>query len=492
MPITLVASNVSSTDIDLSSLKEGTNLPLTFDVPATTVSGIQNYLYTLDLDDKTRHLLAFQVDTIQIGTIYYTVGHNAKRILSAGLSSYQESIEDYVVKKVDFDAKIFFDNLANALFDREDDKIMGARLVAGTDVCLTRTNKTKYKVSKQNFLPSLTREIVKPVETRLIVDYLLSKSEERRSEVLARTGTVRLTTAVPGKGRVRVTIGTQRGTHDITLRRIPEDVLPLTMFNLSYEVIEALKSREPGLYLIVGEPGSGKTALIASVLNKLLKDYCLNVESIEDPIEYTFKHQNSFVSQIEIGEDIVSVEEAVKKIKTDDPDIVFFTEIRTKEDAEAVGHLANMGVKVLATYHASSVETTLDGLKGLVGAKSNSFALLCKSIRVIIYQALLTRKDSNAVTPAHGVFIRESNVNLQESDEDKQALNKQIYNIIRRVDSNCKEFKQDVYNLYLQGIIDQKVLKDYVNETDEATLKTLYNRYRDNSPNYLTIAERRT
>lgn len=463
-------------------------------IPATTVRGVQDYLYRLNIDKKVRHLFAFALEKITIDDITLTVAHNAKRILSSGLSSYEDSMEDYLNDKINFDPKEFYERIAEGLFTLGDGKVMGARLVAGAEPCLTYTSKDKVKVNKSDFTSSVVgSNKMLPIETKLIVDYLLSTQKTRSSEILKQAGTVRLATALKGRGRIRVTIGTQRGSNDITLRRVPNEILPMDMFHLSDIVKSVINSREPGLYLTIGEPGTGKTTLIASALNYLVSNHCLNVLTIEDPIEYTFNHKKSLISQIEIGVDIVNVEEAVKKIKTDDPDIVFFTEIRTKEDASAVAHLANMGVKVLATYHNSSVETTLDGLQNLVDGDSNIFNLLYKSIRLMIYQALLPRKDGNGVTPAHGIYVNTPSTPMPKlpKSTDESSLSKSFSEILRNVHSPHKSFNQDVYNLYKNEIITRETFETFVGTKDDDTdLDNRFSMYPEKSINEVTIKER--
>lgn len=487
------ASNIANemTISECVSIGEG---EFELNIPARTITGIQDYLYRLDISNKIRHLFAFSLDKIYLGDTTLTVAHNAKRIISAGLSSHEDSIEDYLNDKVNFDPKEFYDRLVEDLFTFDNGKIMGARLVPGTEMCLTYTSKNKIKVLKSNYTSSaVTNERILPIETKLLVDYLLSNQQVRRTEILKDEGTVRLATFVRGRGRIRITVGTQRGSHDITLRRIPDDILPIEMFHLSDIVKSVINSRDPGLYLAIGEPGTGKTTLIASALDHLLENHCLNVLTIEDPIEHTFKHKKSLVSQIEIGEDISSVEEAVKKIKTDDPDIVFFTEIRSKEDAGAVAHLANMGVKVLATYHNSSVETTLDGLQNLVEGDSNVFNLLHKSIRLMIYQALLPKADGNGVTPAHGIYVVTPGTPMPRLPKNPgdTPLSKSFADIMRNVYTPCKSFNQDVYNLYKLGVITRETFNAYVgsSQTDE-DLSSRFSIYPKDTPNFITINER--
>ncbi len=463
-------------------------------LPATTAKGVQDYLYRLNIDNKVRHLFAFALDKIVLSDTTLTVAHNAKRILSIGLSSHEDSIEDYLNDKINFNPKEFYERIAEGLFTLGDGKVMGARLVAGTEPCLTYTSKNKVKVHKSDFTSSaITSEIMLPIETKLIVDYLLSTQKTRSAETLKHDGTVRLATALKGRGRIRVTIGTQRGSNDITLRRVPNEILPMNMFHLSNVVKSVINSREPGLYLTIGEPGTGKTTLIASALDYLISNHCLNVLTIEDPIEYTFSHKKSLVSQIEIGVDISTVEEAVKKIKTDDPDIVFFTEIRTKEDAGAVAHLANMGVKVLATYHNSSVETTLDGLQNLVEGDSNVFNLLYKSMKLMIYQALLPRKDGNGVTPAHGIYVNTPGTPIPKlpKSNDDSSLSKSFSEILRNVHSPHKSFNQDVYNLYKNDIITKETFETFVGvQVDNTDLSSRFSLYPEKSVNEITIKER--
>ena len=426
-------------------------------VDAEDIDGVQDALFLSELTQKTRELFVANLKAIHVGSYTYPLNRIAKSILASGKSSFVSPVSKHVLPKQAIDAEAFIMKLATELFTSTESDLMGARLVAGQEPFLTRTDKSKFSTQKRKYISGATETKMSPLEIKMLVDYLLESTTEERVRTFEETGTVRIAYAVKGMGRLRITIGTQRSSNDITFRRIPDKFVPLQKFHLSEAVLGSLCSREPGLYVVVGKPGSGKTALIAGALNHIAANYCLNIETAEDPIEYTFKHQKSMISQIEIGEDIDTMENTIKKLMTDDPDLVYITEIRSAVELRAAARLANMGIKVLSTYHSTSVADTLMGMKTMLKEDTDAFALICANIKCIIYQDLLPKKDGTGVTPVHGIFLRQ-----QGQELDAKTVNESVINsLCLKLASPNKDYRHDVYNLLNIGVLDEHTVRKY-------------------------------
>src|SRR5579863_1631484 len=112
--------------------------------------------------------------------------------------------------------------------------------------------------------------------------------------------------------RFRVAIFKQRGSIGIVLRRIPSQFLTFEQLG-SPDAIKRLIVRPRGLILVTGPTGSGKTTTLASMVNFINKNYDRHIITLEDPIEYYHKHDKCTVNQREIGSDVPSFSEGIKR-----------------------------------------------------------------------------------------------------------------------------------------------------------------------------------
>jgi twitching motility protein PilU len=109
-----------------------------------------------------------------------------------------------------------------------------------------------------------------------------------------------------------------------------------------------------GLILIVGATGSGKSTTIASMLDHRNANRSGHILTVEDPIEFLFKHKKSIVNQREIGMDTQDWQSALKNAMRQAPDCILIGEIRDKETMQAAIAYAQTGHLCLATLHANN------------------------------------------------------------------------------------------------------------------------------------------
>src|SRR5205807_9951281 len=107
---------------------------------------------------------------------------------------------------------------------------------------------------------------------------------------------------VPGVGRFRVNLHLERGRAAAAVRLLPITIPSLADLRLPASV-ETLSRLGPGLVLIGGATGSGKTTTLASLIDTINRRDRKHIITIEDPIEYEHQHRGSVVEQVEIGID---------------------------------------------------------------------------------------------------------------------------------------------------------------------------------------------
>lgn len=147
------------------------------------------------------------------------------------------------------------------------------------------------------------------------------------------------------------------GRMAFVMRRIASEPKKMEELWLPEWVKKFTKAKQ-GLILVTWPTGSGKSTSMISILNEINKTRREHILTIEDPVEFIFKDDQSIFSQREIGKDTKSFHSALRAAMREDPDIVMVGEMRDKETVEAAMELAETGHLVISTLHtAGSVQT---------------------------------------------------------------------------------------------------------------------------------------
>jgi type IV pilus assembly protein PilB len=176
-----------------------------------------------------------------------------------------------------------------------------------------------------------------------------------------------------------------------------KSVLPLSDLGFSSRNLDLYRDRirAPfGMVLHVGPTGSGKSMTLYGALNEL-KDPSLNIQTVEDPIEYTLPGINQSQVHREIG---FTFQRALRSFLRLDPDVLLVGEIRDRETADIAIEASMTGHLLLSTLHTNDAATTVVRFIEM-GVEPY---LVGSSLQVICAQRLLRRlcKDCReAYTP---------------------------------------------------------------------------------------------
>src|SRR5476651_2006645 len=161
------------------------------------------------------------------------------------------------------------------------------------------------------------------------------------------------------KARFRVSVMKAKGNYGMVLRQIPNKFYGLRDIGIPDKIRELLY-RPRGLFLVTGPTGSGKSTTLASMINYVNENRDGHIITIEDPIEYYHNHKRCVVTQREIGVDVPSFAEAIRRALRQDPDIILVGEMRDLETIEAAISAAETGHLVFGTLHTNSAPKTVD------------------------------------------------------------------------------------------------------------------------------------
>ncbi|MFA6961766.1 MAG: type IV pilus twitching motility protein PilT [Opitutaceae bacterium] len=191
------------------------------------------------------------------------------------------------------------------------------------------------------------------------------------------------------KARLRVSILKSKGNYGLVLRQIPNKMFSLREIGLPDKVRELLY-RPRGLILVTGPTGSGKSTTLASMINYINETRDGHIITIEDPIEYYHSHKHCIVTQREIGVDVPSFSEAIRRALRQDPDIILVGEMRDLETIEAAISAAETGHLVFGTLHTNGAAKTIDRIVDAFPANMKDMirTQLASSIVAVISQVL--------------------------------------------------------------------------------------------------------
>ncbi|MCA8970003.1 MAG: Flp pilus assembly complex ATPase component TadA, partial [Planctomycetes bacterium] len=132
-------------------------------------------------------------------------------------------------------------------------------------------------------------------------------------EELLQSGTTDFGYAHEDLARFRVSALRQRGSFGLVMRLIPNRLMSLEEIGLPEGVLDLL-DRPRGLVLVTGPTGSGKTTTLACMIDRINESRDVHIVTIEDPIEFYHPHKQSQVTQREVGGDVPTFAEAMRRV----------------------------------------------------------------------------------------------------------------------------------------------------------------------------------
>lgn len=135
----------------------------------------------------------------------------------------------------------------------------------------------------------------------------------------------------------------------------------LGFFPDQQELFEKMIRRPHGIILVTGPTGSGKSTTLYCGLQQI-NDSSLNINTIEDPVEYKLKGVNQMQVNPKIG---VTFANGLRTLVRQDPDVILVGEIRDFETAEIAVQAALTGHLVLSTLHTNDAPGALVRLQNM-------------------------------------------------------------------------------------------------------------------------------
>ena len=271
-------------------------------------------------------------------------------------------------------------------------------------------------------LRSLETKVLEPDDT---VSLMKSITPEKNQQELQEVGGTDFGFAFGDAGRFRTAIFRQKGNISLVLRLIPSELMTFEQIGLP-KICSALCRRPQGLFLVTGPTGCGKTTTLACMINYINENLDRHVVTVEQPIEYYHNHKKSIINQREVGMDVPTFAEALRRVLRQDPDVILVGELRDLETMESAIRAAETGHLVFSTVHTTGCQGTINRIIDAfpVDQQEQIRIQLSTNLIAVLSQALcplatgkgrVAAYEFMVVTPAISNLIRENKTYRIES-----------------------------------------------------------------------------
>ena len=286
--------------------------------------------------------------------------------------------------------------------------------------------------------------IAKVIET-IVPEHLLERLEKERE--------IDFSYYSEGLGRFRTNLFQQRGTFCLAMRYVKTEIPSFEDLGLLPQLRDIAVSPR-GIVLVAGTTGSGKSTTLASMIQQVNAATARHIITLEDPIEFVFRDDQSVIEQREIGLDSLSFAAGLKHILRQDPDVIMIGEMRDSISFSAAMSAADTGHLVLSTLHTTnasqSVTRILDFFKS--EERDQVRRQLAGTLKAVICQRMVGRADGGVI-PAIEIMINTPTVRklIEENRLDKLAAA-----IETGGEDGMQNFNQALFQLVKDRVVSEK------------------------------------
>lgn len=318
-----------------------------------------------------------------------------------------------------------------------------------SDIIITWGNSPSLKVNGDVEYMENMSEISKEESKALVLSIMTPTQKEKFLRELELDFSIEL----KGFSRFRVNAFCQKDGFWMVFRPIKTEIPNFDDLWLP-NVIKAFSKKKNGLVLITGSVGSGKTTTLASMIGEINKNTKKHIITVEDPIEFVYKNDQSIIEQREVGIHTLTFDNGLKYALRQAPDVILVGEMRDLETFRLALRAAETGNLVFATLHTSGAARSIARMIDMFpwDEKEQIKQQLSESLVWVVWQQLLKNKEWNGRVVACEVLVNNTAVsNMIRKDQTHQIQNA----IETGKEDGMVTMKETLEDLFGRGLIDE-------------------------------------
>ena len=248
-----------------------------------------------------------------------------------------------------------------------------------------------------------------------------------------------------GVARFRCSAFAALGQLGLTMRAIRTAIPSLEDLHLP-KVVHDIALAGRGLTLVTGTTGSGKSTTLAAMIDLINTNRREKIIAIEDPVEYIHTNKKALISQLEVGSDTPSFDQALRQALRQDPDVILVGELRDVETLRMALRAADTGHQVFSTVHSATAPQTIERIIAMFPPAEHKLLLsqLSHALEAIISQRLLPTVDGKSRLPVVEI-LRGGPVTEKFVLEGRLA---ELAEFIERGEGGMQSFDQHLLELF--------------------------------------------
>lgn len=256
--------------------------------------------------------------------------------------------------------------------------------------------------------------------------------------------------SVPGLARFRVNAYRQRGSMSAVVRVVAFSIPDYRTLHIPEEVME-LATVKSGMVLVTGTAGSGKSTTQACIVDRINATRKAHIITLEDPIEFLHRNNQSIVSQREVATDTVDYLSALRACLRQAPDVIQLGEMRDHATIRTAMTAAETGHLLIATLHTKGAVNTIDRIVDSFPAEQQGQIRfqLAMVLHTVVSQQLLPTVDGG-VTPAFELLRLDNAVRALIRDNKTHQIESAMAAGSER---GMRTMDQSILTLYKEGRI---------------------------------------
>jgi twitching motility protein PilT len=259
-----------------------------------------------------------------------------------------------------------------------------------------------------NRLKYLTKE---PLSANHLSSLLKSTLPPDIYKIIDANGDGEFVHTIAGYGRFRMTLMKQSHGWDLTVRLVPLTIPKFEQTGMPASCANLTKWAQ-GLVLVTGPAGCGKTTTLATLVEMINQSRTDHIITIEHPVEIVYEPKQCQITQREVGLHTLSQNRALRAALREDPDILVVSELRDLPTVQLAISASETGHLVFGTMNTVNAAQTISRVIDSFPSEEQPIirSMISESLRGVICQQLIPKKDGSGLVPAYEVLIVNSSI----------------------------------------------------------------------------------